>query len=163
MKLKYLIIIALTNIFSSCNRQDIDNLIEKYNKEDFSKFKDRSIYFRSSGSNSNTSIYFVNSYEVNCSPYVVEVNNKDFSIIEIKNHLVLKSCDKDFLMKKEIETIINEFAKYKFYLLEVDNEGNVFIKQNRVEDPMIMRKDENSDFKEMNKFINYKGNWYIEK
>ena len=72
----------------------MDWIIDKYDKENFGDLTGMSLYFRSKGDR-NSSIYFVNKYKGAYSPYIVEVNNDDQSVIEIKNELVLKSCGKD--------------------------------------------------------------------
>lgn len=152
-------------MFQSCNSQSIgiDGIIDKYDAVDFSELKNKSIYFRSKGHQKNTSIYFVNIYQNSCSPYTVEFNDQDKNIVEIKNHLVLSSCGKDYLSKEEIEAAIKKYVQYQFCLLQVDNEGNVYINPTVQDRPTLLRKLPNSTPKDLNQFRPYKGNWYIRK
>lgn len=149
----------------SCNSQsmDIDAVIDKYNDTDFSGLKDMSIYFRSTGHQRNTSIYFVNKFRGNCSPYAVEFNNTDKTIVEIKNHLVLANCKEDYLSKEQIEASVKQYVEYKLCLLQVDNNGNVYINPDKQELPVFLRKSPGSTPQDLGKFKHYKGNWYVRK
>lgn len=159
------VICMLICIMQSCTDQkmSIDTIIEKYDTVDFSVLKSKSIYFRSKGNQKNTSIYFVNIYKGSCSPYAVEFNDDDKSVVEIKNHLVVSSCGKDYLSKEEIEAAMKAYAKYHFCLLQVDEEGNVYINPDKQEFPVLLRKSPSSTPKDIDKFKPYKGNWYIRK
>jgi hypothetical protein len=165
MRKMILVICILTTFMQSCNGQKmgIDDIIEKYDKEDFSILKNKSIYFRSKGNHKNTSIYFLNIYHDTCSPYAVEFNDESRTIVEIKNHLVLKSCGKDYLSEDEIRQAMKAYAKYQFCLLHVDEEGNVYINPDKQELPVFMRKSPNSPPKDLDKYKLYKGDWYIRK
>ena len=149
----------------SCNSQtmNIDDVIDKYNDADFSGLKDISVYFRSTGHQRNTSIYFVNKFKGNCSPYVVEFNNTDKTIVEIKNHLVLANCKEDYLTTDKIEAVVKQYVEYKLCLIQVDNEGNVYINPDKHELPIFLRKSPESMPKDLVKFKHYKGDWYLRK
>lgn len=149
----------------SCNSQtmNIDTIIDKYNDADFSELEDVSIYFRSAGHQRNSSIYFVNKFASNCSPYAVEFNNSEKTIIEIKNHLVLANCKEDYLSKEQIEAIVKKYVEYKLCLLQVDNAGNVYINPDKQELPVLLRKSPDSTPQDLEKFRHYKGNWYVRK
>jgi hypothetical protein len=123
----------------------------------------KSIYFRSKGNQSNTSIYFVNAYQGSCSPYAVEFNDESNSIVEIKNHLVLSSCGKDYMNEEEIGQAIQAYIKYHFFILQVDQEGNVYINPDKQEPPVLLRKSLNPSPKDLEKYEKYKGSWYIRK
>lgn len=149
----------------ACNSQNmnIDAIIAKYNSTDFSELKDMSIYFRSKGHRRNSSIYFVNKFKGNCSPYIVEFNNTDNTIVEIKNHLVLTSCVEDYLSKEQIEIVVKKYVEYKLCLLQVDNDGNVYINPDKQELPILLRKSSNSTPQDLEKFKHYKESWYVRK
>jgi hypothetical protein len=77
--------------------------------------------------------------------------------------LVLKSCDKDYLSRQEIEVVVKTFLKYGLPLIQVDTEGNVYINPYVEESPILLRKSPNSIPEDLSKFKVYKGNWYISK
>lgn len=151
--------------FQSCKEQNmnIDEIIQRYNNEDFNSLKNKSVYFRSKGNRRTSSIYFVNVFKGKCSPYAVEYDDEAKKVIEIKNHLVLKSCKKDYLSTSEIEQVITKFKEYNFYLIQVDEVGNVYINPNGQDLPTILRKEPNSTPTDINKYKFYKDNWYIKK
>jgi hypothetical protein len=157
----------LINIIQSCSVQNqhmnIDQIVEKYDTIDFGILKNKSIHYRSKGNQRNTSIYFVSIYKGLCSPYVVEFNDDDKSVVQIKNHLVLSSCGKDYLSKEDVEVLMKAYAKYDFCLLQVDEDGNVYINPDKQEPPVLLRRSINSTPKDIDKFKSYKGNWYIRK
>lgn len=149
----------------SCNSQTmkIDTVIEKYNDVDFSELKDISIYFRGTGNQRNTSFYFVNKFKGKCSPYVVEFNNTNNSIVEIKNHLVLANCKEDYMSREQIEVVVKQYVEYNLYLLQVDIDGNVYINPDKQELPVFLRKTPESTPQDLEKFKHYRGNWYVRK
>lgn len=165
MKNGAIIILVLTMFLLSCKGQkmDIDSIIKKYDTEDFRLLKNKSIYFRSTGNQRNSSIYFVNIYKGECSPYAVEFDDNIKAIIEIKNHLVLSSCKKDYLSKEEIEQALKKYKEYNLCLIQVDTDGNVYINPDKQELPTLLRKSPNSIPKDVDKFKLYKGNWYVRK
>jgi hypothetical protein len=161
----FIIWLLLVCIFHSCNGQSmgIDEIIKKYSTEDFNVLKNKSVYFRSKGNSRTSSIYFVNIFKGKCSPYVVEYDEEAKKIIEIKNHLVISSCEKDYLSNSEIEQAILKFKKYNFYLIQVDEMGNVYINPDSQDLPTILRKAPNSNPKDIDKYKIYQDNWYIKK
>lgn len=164
MRLFICICLFVVNV-SSCQSQEksTDEIIKKFDTVDFSSLKNRSVYFRSAGQQRNSSIYFVNTMEGTCSPYIVEVNNSDNTIIEIKNNLVISSCKEDFLSQNEIEKTIKQYLQYKICLLQVDNDGNVLINPDKQEPATLLRMMPGKTIENMNQFKPLKGNWYIRK
>lgn len=140
---------------------EIDDVVNKYNDVDFSRLKNISIYYRSSGDQTNTSVYFVNLFNGKCSPYVVVYNNVERTIVEIKNHLVLSSCKEDYMDKEHIESVVKQYVDYEICLLQVDEAGNVYINPNRQDVPILLRKSSESTPQDLEKFKHYKGEWYI--
>ena len=159
------ILLSLVFLLQSCKKEIlvIDDVVNKYNDVDFSRLKNISIYYRSRGSQTNTSVYFVNLFRGDCSPYVVVYNNVDMSVVEIKNHLVLASCKEDYLNKEDIESIVKQYVGYGICLLQVDEEGNVYINPNRQDGPILLRKSSESTPQDLEKFKHYKGEWYIKR
>lgn len=158
-------ILILIVFLQSCNSQSMNNdmVIKKYYNTDFNKLKGLSIYCRSKGHQQNTSIYFVNEFSGKCSPYTVEFNDFNKTLVEIKNHLVLSSCEKDYLSKEQIDTAIQLFVEYKLCLIQVDLEENVYINPNKQELPTLLRKSPTSTPRDLQLFKHYKDNWYIRK
>lgn len=149
----------------SCKNEtkEIDDVVNKYSDVDFSRLKNISIYYRSSGSQTNTSVYFVNLFNGKCSPYVVVYDNVEKTIVEIKNHLVLASCKEEYLKKEDIESMVKQYVGYGICLLQVDEEGNVYINPNRQDVPILLRKSSESTPQDLKKFKHYKGEWYIKR
>ena len=158
-----LTLLVLTILQHSCNSQDIDSMIKKYDNTDFSDLKGFSIYFRSAGHKNNTSIYFVDSYSSECPPYAVEFNDQNKTIVNINNDLVLKKCSQDYLSREKITQILVAYAQYNLLLLQVDNDGNVYINPDRMERATLLRKSTSSTPKDLASFEHYRGNWYIRK
>ena len=156
-------LLVLTTLQQSCNGQDIDSVIKKYGNTDFSSIKGFSIHFRSAGHQRNTSIYFVNTYDGKCSPYVVELNDHNKTIVNINNDLVLKSCGQDYLSREKITEVLMGYTQYNLCLVQVDNDGNVYINPDRMERATLLRKSMGAIPKDLTLFKHYKGNWYIRK
>ncbi|TCC99187.1 hypothetical protein [Pedobacter hiemivivus] len=156
-----LLVLAISQ--QSCNGQGVDSIIKKYDDTDFSSLKGFSVYFRSAGHENNTSIYFVNSYGGGCSPYIVELNDRDKIIVNINNDLVLKSCSKDYMSREKITQVLVGYAQYDLCLVQVDNEGNVYINPDRPDRATLLRKSKSSTPKDLALFEHYKGNWYVKK
>ncbi|MES2389177.1 MAG: hypothetical protein V4543_14335 [Bacteroidota bacterium] len=155
----------MTATLQSCSSQDdvIEDVVEKHNFTDFSKLKNRFIHFRSTGTNRNTSIYFVGEFRGACGPYAVLVNDDDNGIIKIEKDLVLIRCEHDYLDSSEIEISIKEYLKLELYVIGVDTVGNVYINPNSQDPPILLRLMPNSKPSDINEFKHYKGNWYIRK
>lgn len=156
-------LLVLTILQMGCNGQNADSVIEKYDTTDFSSLKGFSIYFRSTGHQNHTSIYFVNTYDGVCSPYAVEFNDQNKTIVNIDNKLVLKSCGKDYLSKEKIAQVVKAYIQYHLLLLQVDKDGNVYINPDRMENATLLRKSTGSNPKDLSLFKHYKGNWYVRK
>ena len=154
-------LLILTILQQSCNAQDIDSVIKKYDNTDFSSLKGFSIHFRSVGHQSNTSIYFVDSYNWECPPYAVELNDQNKTIVNINNEQVLKRCGQDYLSRERITEVLVEYAQYNLCLVQVDNDGNVYINPDRMERATLLRKSKGSTPKDLTLFKHYKGNWYV--
>ncbi|MCX6180583.1 MAG: hypothetical protein NT150_01470 [Bacteroidetes bacterium] len=141
---------------------DVENFIEKYDQVNFDVFANKSIYYRSAGASSNSSIYFVNMFKGNCSPYVVEVDNDTKKIIDVRNELVLVKCA-EYFTNKEIEVIMSKFLELKLCFIQVDIDGNVYINPSEQESPVFLKKSKKVMPKDISQFALYKGNWYVRK
>lgn len=155
--------IILLLLIESCvnETKNIDSLISKFDKTDFSKLKGKSIYIRSKDFKSIT--YFVNTFDGSCGPYVVEFSLIDDKIVSVRNNLVIASCGRDFLNKTEIYQIVEIFAQYKLALLQVDDNNNVYINTLSGRPANLLRKTPGKSCKIINLFKLYQGNWYTRK
>jgi hypothetical protein len=162
MKLNWIILIIMS-LIQSCNGQNMDEVIDRLDKTNFSDLKGLSIYFRSKGNERNTNIYFVNVFSGKCSPYVVEVNKSKIDELNIKNDLVLKTCDKDYLDKETIKNAMIKYLELNICLIQVDSFGNVYINPYEQELPTLLKKSGSSPPKDINQFELYKNSWYIRK
>jgi len=163
MKKNIILFLILTIFFNNCSNNSIDKTIQKINNSDLSNINGLTIYFRSAGQTRNSNIYFVNSFGVNCSPYIVEVNMSNLEIIKIKNNLVLESCHEDYLDMTTIEKAIADYLALKVCLIKVDSVGNVYINPTQQEQPTMLRKSKGYSPKDIEQFEYYKGDWYIRK
>lgn len=160
---KNLCFLIVCVFFQSCSCQNIDfnKIIDKYDSLDFSQLRNMSIYRGISTQNMITRLC-VNIYHGSCSPYLVKLNEKNGNIIEINNDLVLDYCGKDYLSREKIESVVKKYLELDLYLVQVDNDGNVYIKPYQGRRRLVfLRKLPDSTPKDLNLFKHYKGNWYI--
>ncbi|MDR2123178.1 MAG: hypothetical protein LBP34_08645, partial [Flavobacteriaceae bacterium] len=145
--------------------QDIGSFIEKYQNEDFSEFRGASIAIRQGRFNETR--YMVTKIGSNLPVYFVIYNEFKDSIEKINKSLLQKEKINDYFTDEEIKNLINNFRRYDFGLLGVDNEGNVLINPFEINSPAILlRVSKQTGEKEIRKgyvFKHYKGNWYIRK
>ncbi len=163
MKSNFLKLVVFVSILYSCNSSDINDIIIKYDTEKFTELKGYAVSFRSSGQSSNSAIYLVSEFDSKCSPYFVEINKDNYSIVTVNKDMLLKTCNKDYLDENKIASIMTEFFKYDLMVLQVDEEGNVYINPNNQELPVYLRKATNSTPKNLDQFKIYRDNWYIRK
>lgn len=163
MNTKLLCGLFIVLLYSCIKPMSIDDIINKHDAANFDDLKNISIYFRSSGNQWNSAIYFIGILEKSCSPYAVEFNGIDKSIIEISNDLVISSCGKDYLTKYQIEKIMKKYIEYEFCLIQVDESGNLYINPYEQELPTLLRKIPNSEPADLYLFRHYRGNWYVRK
>jgi len=161
---RYLGLIILLVALQSCKEQEnIDQIISRLDKVDFTSLKGTFIHFRSKGHSSNTNIYFVAASEATCAPYVIEVDKANTDSLIIKNDLVLKSCGQDYLNESKIKSLISDYLKLDVCLINVDDWGNVYINPDEQELPTLLRISGNTLPKDINQFESYKENWYVRK
>lgn len=143
---------------SGCN--NVNSIIKKYDNADFTPLTGKYVHFRSRGVESGTLIYFVGKNEGN-GPYSVTVDSRDKSIIKISNSQVESGLED--LTHDEIVSALECYFEYPFFLIKVDNEGNVYISPVEQDKPTIMRKASMSTSADIGQYQLYKGNWYIRK
>ena len=163
MKLNYIIVVVIMSLLQSCNGQNMDKVINRLDKTNFSELKGLFIHFRSRGHSRNTNIYLISTNETDCSPYSVEVDKSKIDELKIKNDLVLKTCDKDYLDKETIKNAMVKYLELDVCLIQVDSSGNVYINPYEQELPTLLKKSGSSSPKDINQFELYNNSWYIRK
>ncbi len=163
MKSNWIIVIIIMSLLQSCNSQKTDKVIDRLDDVDFSELKGLFIHFRSKGHSRNSNIYFITTNKTNCSPYAVEVDKSKIDELKIKNDLVLKTCDKEYLDKETIKIAIEKYLELNICLIQVDSFGNVFINPSKQEFPTLLKMSSSTPPKNINQFELYKGSWYIRK
>jgi hypothetical protein len=162
-KIKLLMGIVFLFVFGACVQRNtnIETVISDYDKTDFTNLKGKSIYIRNRDLHSIT--YFVNVFDGTCGPYIVEYSSNNNKIVSVRNNLVLSTRGKDFLTNNEIYAIVKIFAQYKLMLLQVDEDGNVYMNEASQGSPNLLRKVPNKSPKNISLFRHYRGNWYVRK
>lgn len=163
-KEKRILKIALLIIFSyntiGCKNHN-KKFIEKYDREKFSVFKNRSIYYRGVDENWNP-IVLINvnvSTSRKCTmPLGITIDRKTHQVLEINDRWLPDSCgiDKMMLAKQALY-----FTKYGIEYLDVDSNMNVFISVANEGRPDLVRfADLKYKTKEFERWQRIKGNWY---
>lgn len=142
----------------------MDDVVAKYDKEDFSYFQNIFIAIRDAGFNEIT--YIIQKSEGDLPVYFV-VYTISNGKIDINRTSLEKAKEKDYFTDAKIKEIIEKFRKYDLFLLQVDKSGNVYMNPFRSNEPaVLLRLAQASDRKEIRKgfvFKQYKNHWYIRK
>ncbi|MCT2408268.1 hypothetical protein NZD88_12010 [Chryseobacterium antibioticum] len=151
-----LFILTLFLLFS-CNKQEnntIQDFVEKYKNEDFSKFDNLYIGIRQS--NTFETIYIIS--KSNFPPYFITQNNVN-NKISINRNLLTKLNKKDYLNESQIQHYLDLFKKYNISSISVDENHNVYI--NIKENSVTLLRVNNINVEKNYKKIDEK--WYIKK
>ena len=166
--MKPIYLLSLFLIMSCQNevkKNDIDTVIKKYDKTNFSFFKNTFVGIRER--NSNEIIYIVDKAEGSLPVYFVKYSIRKKSIIEINKRALEEKNIRNYFTDKEIHNLIENFQKFDLSLLQVDKDGNIFMNPFEInEHAVLLRLANSSDKKEVQKgyvYEHYKGNWYIRK
>lgn len=138
--------------------------LAKYEFEDFSQFKNVSVFIRGGDSERNP-IVFVDAPHlvrdtsgVGC--YVVILDKKNYRIINAKWTLTKDSVNADTV---KLQYLAQTFMQYKIPRLQVDEQGNVFVYLKDVETLALVRFANENELQKRSKeakWINIKNNWY---
>lgn len=173
IRLKYIIVLIVLCFLVSCEqreitKKEIDSFINKYEKEDFSVFKGFTIEIRQH--TLTETIYIVRENQKNnigTTLFFVTFNKWSNNISEISKRDALHDVFvKGTLTDEELSTIIQEYTKYNFVYLKVDNENNIFINPFEIERrPFLLKLNKNSNVSIVKMynytFNQYEDNWYI--
>lgn len=151
--------------FNSCIGQSKEKaFLAKYEFEDFSQFKNVSVFIRGGDSERNP-IIFVDAphlvrdtSDVGC--YVVILDKKNYRIINAKWTLTKDSVNADTV---KLQYLAQTFIQYKIPRLKVDEQENVFVYLKDVETLALVRFANENELQKRNKeikWINIKHNWY---
>ncbi len=162
---KLLVIICFIMLcFNSCIEQSAEKaFLAKYEFEDFSQFKNVSIFIRSVDSERNPIIFITaphlisDTSDIRC--YFVKLNRKSHQIIEA-HWMAEHHVEADAL---KLQQLALTFIKYRVPRLKVDTIGNVFVYMRDVETLALVRfvnkKELQKQDKEI-KWVEIGHNWY---
>ena len=152
------LLMVLLIIVFGCAKMTKDDVIKKYNKVDFSVFKNKFIAIRST--NLLYTTFIINDTSPNW-PYFVKYNNFTKKIIKKWSK---GNSNIDFT-EKQIKQMIDRLKKLKLFLIKVDKDNNVFINPYNINSPpLFLRVNKYNNIDTIKKgfiFIHYKNNWYI--
>lgn len=138
--------------------------LSKYEFENFSQFKNASVFIRGGDGEGNPIIVIDAQHlvrdtsKVGC--YVVILDKKSDRIIRSKWTLTEDKVNADTI---KLQQLAQTFMQYKIPRLEVDEQGNVFVYLKDVETVALVRFANENELKKRSKevkWINIKGNWY---
>jgi hypothetical protein len=166
IKPMYLLILFFTmTCQNESKRNDIDSIIKKYDKTDFSFFKNTFVGVREQSRNEIT--YIIEKSEGNLPVYFITYSTSKESVIDINKTALKERNIGDYFTDEEISGLIENFRKLNLSLLQVDEQENVFINPFKINEPAILLRLANpSDKEEVRKgfvYRHYKDNWYIRK
>lgn len=134
--------------------------VDKYEFEDFSQFKNVSIFIRGFDEEKNPIIMIDAPYwikDTNVGLYVVRLNKKNYRIIKT-GWTWKKSKIADTI---KLQRLAQAFIKYKIPRLDVDTAENVFVYIGDPETLALTRfADNNELLKHCDMWKKFKGNWY---
>ncbi|MCD7971331.1 MAG: hypothetical protein LUG18_01480, partial [Candidatus Azobacteroides sp.] len=144
------------------SQEEKDSIIYVYENQDFSGLENISIGILEEGK--SMIIYFIS--KRNEENYILKYNLKE-SVISKFSYFDIPEGEK-ILSEEELTSIIENFRKYGIYMLEIDEEKNIYINPYEINAPpyyMKCKSDTTKQLLEKNDFIyeKYKDNWYINK
>ncbi|MBS1772597.1 MAG: hypothetical protein JST82_07045 [Bacteroidetes bacterium] len=157
----FTLLVAILNITVSCKQTKSEEFIEKYKDTDFSKFKNRYVYYRGTDLLGNY-IIIAGGFDdtAKCSAPIFFKIDEHYKVLSVDKKFVPADCPVDEVMLKDLAVT---FAKYKIFYLGVDDNGNVFISIRNSENQNIARfasKDIPASYKT---WVPVKDNWYKER
>lgn len=145
------------------NKKNIDAFIANYNSQDFSVFRGISIVQRSASI--TEVVYEVNKLESNLPVYFVSYDRGSEKITRINNPGLKRKNTADYLSADEIEKYIKAFRNYKFFLLAVDNDNNLYVNPfHENAPPYLLRLNKSITDSIVRKgfvYEHYKGSWFV--
>lgn len=154
----YVVSVFVCLLCYSCKEKNYSKVVDRLNTENFDEIKGYSIHYRSPGKSKGSSIYVVSKYNSTCSPYFVEINDKDVSVLEVNRGNILENCNRVNLGQEQLKQLIESFVRYDVVLATVDNNGNVFINPFSQDKPTLIKK--NTDSLDTTGFKKIYDNWF---
>lgn len=160
--MKYIeIIIALLLLFTECNRltQREQVFIEKFEYEDFSKFRGCNLFYRGMDKKEGALIagFVPTRQEDNDTTCFINVFIKEKDNYRLVHDSIYKNVDTVF-----IYSLIEDFLAFQVYELQVDTTGNVFIAlcEDKTTLFMFVNEEELQKRSKETKWEKIGGNWY---
>lgn len=150
--------------FNSCIEQSKEKaFLAKYEFEDFSQFKNVSVFIRGRDSERNPIIFVDAPHLVRDTSkvgyYVVILDKRNYQIIKAK-WMTKYDVESDTL---KLQHLAQTFMQYKITRLKVDGQENVFVYLKDVETLALVRFANENELQKRSKevkWINIKHNWY---
>jgi len=152
-------------LFGCIGQSDYVKFVDLHGDDDFGRFVNVSIYFRSLDENNNA-LYFISFVNDKCeAPYIVTVSKANGSPIKLDTKLRDKNCDaQGVVMKEDIFDMTRLFSSYKIRQLQVDSDSIVFVNLGESEYPKLIKFPNtinHSKIKEFSTVRKIKKNWYL--
>lgn len=171
MKMKKTLLMLSIMFFTFCqdsnkaiSRKVIDDFIKNHQSESFLEFKNKVIFIRQETLLST--IYILHKYEGNKPVYFVTYSKLKNEVTEIDNSMLKKEKVPDYFTVREITSLVKRFRAYKFCMVGVDLQENVFINPFYPNNPAVfLRKSNHSQLnisKMQGNYVHYNAYWYID-
>ena len=160
--MKFILAILLLVFCQSCYKTEHKlniEFVEKYGKDDFSIFKNKSLFVRGFDNNNGTIIFISDrKQEKKCSaPYVIIIDNKTKKIKSTSRNLLESTCVIDSVLFQKLSLL---FYEYNINYLSVDSNSNVSIKPLFFEGKSNLIKFSNTQNLTTKEYKNIKNQWY---
>lgn len=165
--LRLITLISILPFVSGClnnkSHSNIDQFISAFENEDFVQFKNISIIRKSK--NQGKAVYILMKTNNNLPAYIITYDLAKKRILEIDHSMLAKAGIEDYFTDTQLSNYIEAFRKYDFYVMNVDNDGNVYMNPFYPNQPVcIMRTSTSSQRGMLQKgylYEQYKGRWYL--
>lgn len=152
-------------LFGCMGQSDYVKFVDLHGDDDFGRFVNVSIYFRSLDENNNA-LYFISFVDDKCeAPYIVTVSKASGNPIKLDTKLREKNCGgQRSVMKEDIFELTRLFLTYQIRQLQVDSDSIVFINLGESEYPKLVKFSNTINYSKLKEFSvirKIKKNWYL--
>jgi len=159
--MKYFVLMVINIAIIGGCKMNYREKIEILNRENFDFYRGMTIYYRSPGSEINTSVYFINMNDRNCGPYVITIQENEGVVKSISDHLIT-DCE-GYLDESTIDSTFNRFLGLNVGYLKVDTIGNVYINPYEGAEATLLRVAANGSGIDLNSYTLIEDNWFARK
>lgn len=158
---KCLFILSLFQQCSSAQDMSNENFIDKYGNENYSNFKNKSLFVRDfENGNPIIFIYDYSKEKKPCGFISMTISSKTKELIKVKEVPQRDNCTLAF-NKEEYYKLALKFLEYNINSLDVDTNLNVSVKIKFYEGlPNLIRYSDVKYISDTDNIIKIKGNWY---